>query len=236
MPDKVYPENRKRWPKVVAFDTSGPFVSVGWAFESYSGGNVLNMPRGQAEALLPAVEDTLASCGWTWAEVDVIGVAVGPGNFTGIRIGVSAARGLGLALGIPVFGISQFELAYGTIPIDPGTLVSIPAPRNMAYVRGFGAGGQQACGTGLLIDPGAPPPELELSAGMRVYGHRAREIAAHAGARGIDEHYAPDAARMAELIEQKYCESDAFPPRPVPDYIKPPDAAPSRDQAPAILP
>ncbi|MFC6637125.1 tRNA (adenosine(37)-N6)-threonylcarbamoyltransferase complex dimerization subunit type 1 TsaB [Sulfitobacter sediminilitoris] len=158
MPDKVYPENRKKWPKVVAFDTSGPFVSVGWAFESYSGGNVLNMPRGQAEALLPAIEDTLASCGWTWSEVDVIGVAVGPGNFTGIRIGVSAARGLGLALGIPVFGISQFELAYGTIPVDPGTLVSIPAPRNMAYVRGFGAGGQQACGTGLLIDPGAPPP------------------------------------------------------------------------------
>ncbi|MEW9921011.1 tRNA (adenosine(37)-N6)-threonylcarbamoyltransferase complex dimerization subunit type 1 TsaB [Marimonas sp. MJW-29] len=236
MPDKGFPENRKKWPKVVAFDTSGPFVSVGWSTESYSGGSVKDMPRGQAETLMPALEDTLASCGWTWADVDAIGVGVGPGNFTGIRIAVSAARGLGLALGIPVFGITAFECAYGTIPVPPGTLVSVPATRGLVYLRGYGTGASGAEGQGLLIDPSDPPRELRPSPDTLVFGHRATEIAAHLGTRADDEEYRPDPARLAEMTEQKYIEATAFPPRPVPDYIKPPDAAPARDAPPAILP
>jgi len=59
------------------------------------------MVRGQAERLFPMIEDLLLSAGVTWPEIDTIGVGTGPGNFTGIRISVSAARGLALALGIP---------------------------------------------------------------------------------------------------------------------------------------
>ena len=62
------------------------------------------MNRGQAEALLPMVAEVLAEAQMT--KPDLIAVTVGPGAFTGIRIGLAAARGLGLAWNIPVAGIS----------------------------------------------------------------------------------------------------------------------------------
>ncbi|MEO0991117.1 MAG: tRNA (adenosine(37)-N6)-threonylcarbamoyltransferase complex dimerization subunit type 1 TsaB, partial [Pseudomonadota bacterium] len=68
------------------------------------------MARGQAERLIPLLEETLSAEGLTWKDLDAIGVGVGPGNFTGIRISVSAARGLALGLAIPAFGVSTFEL------------------------------------------------------------------------------------------------------------------------------
>lgn len=235
MPDTGFVDGKKKWPKVLTFDTSGPFVSVGWSTESYSGGTVHDMARGQAEALFPLLETQLADCRWTWEDVDVIGVAVGPGNFTGIRIGVSAARGLGLALGLPVFAINQFELVHGHSPLPAGTLISVPAPRDMSFVQGADRGGALISEGGRLIDPADPPADLQLSGGMEVVGHRATEIASHFGATGFDETYAPDPGRMAEMAEFKYLDAIAFPPRPAPQYVKAPDAAPARDPGPAIL-
>lgn len=193
------------------------------------------MARGQAEALFPLIEAQLAECRWTWDDVNVIGVAVGPGNFTGIRIGVSAARGLGLALGIPVFAINQFELAYGSNSIPSGTLISVPAPRGMSFVQGTTFDGALVTPNGRLIDPAAPPEDLQLSGGMKVHGHRATEIAAHFDAVSVDESYTPDPACMAEIAGSKYLEATEFPPRPAPQYVKSPDAAPARDPGPAIL-
>ncbi len=235
MPDTVYPANRKKFPTVLAFDTSGPFVCVGAKADGYLDGfGILrDMPKGQAETLFPIIEEVMDAGSWHWPDVDAIGVAVGPGNFTGIRIGVSAARGLGLALGIPVFGLSQFELAYGSLPIANGTLISVPAPRDIAYVQGFGIGGQ--AGQARMIDPGAPPRDLQLPSGMQVLGHRATEIAHHFEATGRDEIFRPDPGKMAEMVETKYIQADAFPPRPAPNYVKPPDAAPARDLPPKIL-
>jgi tRNA threonylcarbamoyl adenosine modification protein YeaZ len=72
------------------------------------------MIKGQAERLMPMVEEILQETGKTPVDLDGIAVCTGPGNFTGIRIAVAAARGLALSLGIPAIGVSRLEaLAYG---------------------------------------------------------------------------------------------------------------------------
>lgn len=229
----MFPAGKASFPKVLAFDTSGPFVCVGTTSGGYSGGDLLDMARGQAETLFPAIDAVMARAGWRFADLDAIGVATGPGNFTGIRISVSAARGLGLALGIPVFGITQFELAYGAAPVAHGTLVSVPAPRDMAYVQGVGTGAP--AGGALLIDPASPPPDLHLSTGMTVLGHRASEIAAHFTAIATGQTYRPDPAILADLTQARYFAAAIFPPPPAPNYVKAPDAAPARDTPPRII-
>ncbi len=90
------------------------------------------MTRGQAERLFPLLEEMLAAAELTWKDIDAIGVGIGPGNFTGIRIAVASARGLSLSLGIPSIGISTFEVAR-----DGAEHVRLPAPRGAAYVQKF---------------------------------------------------------------------------------------------------
>jgi len=91
------------------------------------------MGRGQAERLMPMLEELLSAHNATWADLSAIGVGVGPGNFTGIRISVAAARGLSLALGIPAYGVDSFAaIALG----QPGPCLStLPAPRGQLYLR-----------------------------------------------------------------------------------------------------
>ena len=69
---------------------------------------------GQAERLFPALAELLARAGVAYADLTRIAVTTGPGSFTGLRIGLSAARGLGLALDIPVLGVpSLLALSLG---------------------------------------------------------------------------------------------------------------------------
>lgn len=72
------------------------------------------MRRGHAEALLPMVETVMAEADLAYAALDLLAVTVGPGTFTGLRVGLAAARGLGLAAGLPIAGVTTLEaLAWG---------------------------------------------------------------------------------------------------------------------------
>ncbi len=99
----------------LGFDTSAAHCAAALV----SGDEVLvsrqiEMARGQAEHLLPLLQEVLAEAGKSWIDLSVIGVGTGPGNFTGIRIAVAAARGLSLSLNIPAIGIGACEaLAWG---------------------------------------------------------------------------------------------------------------------------
>ncbi len=120
-------------PLVLGFDTSAAHCAAALL----SGARLLTrraeeMGRGQAERLFPLLEEVLAEGGVTWADLDRIGVGVGPGNFTGIRISVSAARGLALALDIPAVGVSQFDaIRYAA---DGAKVPAVSAPRDRVYV------------------------------------------------------------------------------------------------------
>ncbi len=69
------------------------------------------MVRGQGEALMPMMADMMAASGYALSDVTDVAVSVGPGSFTGVRVGLAAAKGIGLALGIPVHGVTTFEVA-----------------------------------------------------------------------------------------------------------------------------
>lgn len=66
--------------------------------------------RDQAEYLVPMVEEALHEADASFEDIARIGIVTGPGSFTGLRVGLAAARGFGLALGLPVIGISAFDM------------------------------------------------------------------------------------------------------------------------------
>ena len=67
------------------------------------------MPRGQGEALVPMIQEMLNKAGIKPVDVHQLAVTLGPGSFTGVRIGMATARGMALALNIPVFGTTTLE-------------------------------------------------------------------------------------------------------------------------------
>lgn len=120
-------------PLILGFDTSAAHCAAALV----RGDTVLKavgetMARGQAERLMGLLEDVLTSEGLFWQDVSALAVGTGPGNFTGIRIGVSAARGLALGLGIPCYGVTGFEARARLAP--GGSEVTVAAPRGMSYV------------------------------------------------------------------------------------------------------
>lgn len=115
----------------LGFDTAGPYCAAALLRGTQMlTTRVDDIPRGQAEHLMGMLEEMLTEHGVTWSDLDALGVGVGPGNFTGIRIAVSAARGLALGLGIPTVGVSLFET---TQKLSGSAQTAVPAPRHQVY-------------------------------------------------------------------------------------------------------
>lgn len=93
----------------------------------------------QSTALPAAAEQFITQCGKTWADLTAIGVVVGPGSFTGIRLGIAYAKGLGLGLNIPVVPINAFELYLAA---TPDAFVAIDSGRGDFFV---GAANLEPC-------------------------------------------------------------------------------------------
>lgn len=74
---------------------------------------VLDLGKGHAEHLMAVIADALNASGVGYADLDAIAVSTGPGSFTGVRVGVSTARGLALALKIPAIGVTTLEALAG---------------------------------------------------------------------------------------------------------------------------
>lgn len=133
---------------VLAIDTSGSGCSAA-IYDSGSdailGQSGADIGRGHAERLMEFVDEALASADRPIGDIDRIAVTIGPGSFTGIRVGVATARGLALALGKPAVGISSLHvLAEEARAAAPGkaVLVAIDAKRDEVYVQAFDAAGQ----------------------------------------------------------------------------------------------
>ena len=183
------------------------------------------MGRGQAERLFPLLEELLSEAGAGWRDLAGIGVGIGPGNFTGVRISVAAARGLALSLGIPAIGVAGFDaLAEG----QPGpVLASLDARRGLAYLA--------LAGDDRPLDPvlGAPDTvALPAPAGTPCIGHAAETLAAR-----LDSAVASPAFPLAIAIGRVAARRlGRAHPRPAPLYVRPADAAPPAEAPPVILP
>jgi tRNA threonylcarbamoyladenosine biosynthesis protein TsaB len=142
--------------RVLAFDCSCARLSVALA-ETADGTNLRllaehdePLAQGHAARLLPAIEATLHRGASDAAEIDLFAVTVGPGSFTGVRIGLATARGLALATGRPLAGYPTLDVLLAAARGTAGrTLVAaIDTKRGDAYLKvGYGApfvGGAQA--------------------------------------------------------------------------------------------
>ncbi len=174
------------------------------------------MAKGQAERLLPLLEEVLAEANLGWRDLNAIGVGTGPGNFTGVRISVAAARGLALSLGVPAIGVTRLEaLAHG-LP-RPVTVVE-DARRDEVYVQHFSVGGPE-------------PAALRALAGLSVAG----PVTGSAAGNVEGDAVAP-AMPMVEAIARIAASRAQDPqPRPAPFYLRGADAAPPSDPPPVIL-
>ena len=223
---------------ILAFDTSGAHVTAGlWGasgepcFEE--------MARGQAERLIPMCEEVLSESGHTWADLDAVGVGVGPGNFTGIRISVSAARGLALSLGIPAVGVTGFEWLHQGYGWSGRVMISLPAPREQAYVQTFSGG--RPLGPAVVTRPGVRDAALEQP-NLLVVGYQAAEIAKAYGAQWDsdvwkDRHPEMMASNIGLIAANKIeAMGGSWDEAPTPLYIRPADAAPPREAPPVIQP
>ena len=112
-----------------------------------------NIGKGHAEVLMDYIGRVMTQSGITMAELDRVAVNVGPGSFTGVRIGVSAARGFALALERPAIGVSAFDaLATEVALTHPGqpVLVLLEAHRGEIYAQAFDADGKATTGPMVL--------------------------------------------------------------------------------------
>ncbi len=176
------------------------------------------MPRGQAERLFPLIAEVLAAGGAAYGDLDAVAVCTGPGNFTGLRIAVAAARGLAFGLGRPAIGVTRLEaLAHGR----PGRcLVALDAQRGGMLFQTFADG-----------VPEAPPRMVEAEA-LAGIGGGARRLGAAA------EPGTPEAqafARPAVLGRIALGRIDGPHPAPAPLYFRDADAAAPSQPAPTLL-
>ena len=183
------------------------------------------MTRGQAERLFPMIDDLLSQAGVSWPEIGLIGVGTGPGNFTGIRISVAAARGLALSLGIPAIGVTTFEaLAEG---IDRPVLASIDARRNERYVQLLNE--PEPAVTAVVSDLDMLEPFKQHKPGC--VGFDCDLLAQKTGGAPIDSPF-PLTVAIARIAARRRGQNNV---RPSPFYIRNADAAPSRIVPPRMV-
>lgn len=113
------------------------------------------MARGQSEILVPMIGEVIAESGFGFADLGLIVTTVGPGAFTGLRIGISTARSFGLALGIPVTGVMTTEAIARAITQNQNRnkkiLVVLETKREDFYVHLFDETGHSVSGPGTAL-------------------------------------------------------------------------------------
>ncbi len=96
---------------ILAMDTAGGACSAAlWRNGQVVASRFELLRRGHAERLVPMIEAVMAEGAMAYADLDCLAVTLGPGGFTGVRIGLATARGLALACGRPLVGVSNFQV------------------------------------------------------------------------------------------------------------------------------
>jgi tRNA threonylcarbamoyladenosine biosynthesis protein TsaB len=181
------------------------------------------MRRGHQERLGALVSELMGEAGVAFAVLDRIGVTIGPGSFTGLRVGLAFAKGLGLALARPVVGIGVLEALAAA---EPEALVAavVAGPREQLYLQIFASGRSLTAPDCLPIDTAAA--RLAEFAGARavvLVGPGAPSLARVAPGARIVADAAPNPATIARLAAA--AQTPVATPRPL--YLRPPDARPS---------
>lgn len=155
---------------ILGIDTSGPYLQVGLGFADGST-DVLSedLAKGHAEALFGRIASVLDSNGIGYGDLNRVATCLGPGSFTGLRIGIAAARGLGLALSIPVIGVPNL-LALSLNHADRDFTILVDARREQMYAQDFRSAGEPMSDPVLVAQDGSDMlvlPKVDLAAMLR---------------------------------------------------------------------
>lgn len=192
-------------------------------------GETIPMERGHAEALLPLIDRLSSHVDGGFESLDRVAVTVGPGSYTGLRVGIAAARGIGLAADIPVVGVAT--LSAFLAPLMAGErrglfTAAIDAKHGQIYIQAIAVGGRTIIPPSLMTYRDAI--RLLGSGPLIVTGSAAAILAAEARAQGVDAvvsdtpSMAPDIAWVARLGAL----ADPSQALPKPLYLREPDAKP----------
>lgn len=186
------------------------------------------MERGHAEALMPMIERVMAKVEGGFSSLDRVAVTIGPGSYTGLRVGISAARAIALAAGIPAIGIST--LAASAAPFigrEGGRVVAaaVDAKHGQVWFQAMNAQGKQLVSVRQVNHRDAA---RTIGAGpVSLVGSAALAVANEAWAIGldalvVDDAKAPDVTWVARL--GMIADPESAPPRPL--YLKAPETTP----------
>lgn len=120
--------------KILGIDTSTKFLSLG----AYDGEKIyeynLDLGTKHSSLLIPTIKRVLDALGWRIEEIDYLASGMGPGSFTGMRVGIAAIKGMSWSLKKPIIGISTLDiLAAGVTALDATVTVIVDAKRGLTY-------------------------------------------------------------------------------------------------------
>jgi tRNA threonylcarbamoyl adenosine modification protein YeaZ len=207
---------------VLAIDTSTPAVTVAL----HDGAQVLAESttidaRRHAELVAPAIVDVLAGAGADRHGITSVAVGVGPGPFTGLRIGVVTARVLGAALAVPVYGMCSLDVVARGVRVDEPFVVATDARRREVYWARYDAAGRR-------LDGPAVGPPVDVATSLPVAGEGPR-LYPQEFPNAVQPQY-PSAADLAAAVATGTAE--LVPPDPL--YLRRPDARPPGAPKPVL--
>ena len=177
------------------------------------------MTRGHQERLAPMTRDVMAAAGLAFGDLDRIGVTVGPGSFTGLRVGLAFAKGLALALDIPCVGVGTLAALAAGVKTAGARVAVIDSGRGHVYRQMFDDGQAAQDPDVVTLDVAAAQVAETLKRGeVTLVGPSDAVLAAVSGAAARAVVAAPSAVVVAVLAAS----APLAPPRPL--YLRPPDA------------
>ena len=213
---------------VVGFDTATPAVSVAL----HDGERVVSETfaadaRRHGELLAPMIAKVMADAGASRADLTAVAVGVGPGPYTGLRVGVVTARVLGAVLGLPVHGVCSLDVIAAVVALQkrPEFLVATDARRKEVYWARYDADGRRLEGPRVgRAGSIAGAAQLPVAgAGGQLYPEAFGEVMGPAY---------PDARTLCAIVAG-HLRQQAFPPSPA--ALSPPAPSPPAPPSPAAL-
>jgi tRNA threonylcarbamoyladenosine biosynthesis protein TsaB len=220
--------------KVLAFDCSGASCSAAVLIDDRPAAQRFTpMERGHAEILLPMIETVLREAALTPAALDLLAVTVGPGSFTGLRIGLAAAHGLVLARKLPAIGVTSFDAVKVDDPAEEPLFIALESKRAELFL-------QRRARTDPRLPALVPPEEWAaiLPPGpCFLAGDGAPRLAAALGRSDVvilPGHGRPDPVALARFGAARWRAGDRTPLTPL--YLRAPDTTMPRRQAAPVAP
>ena len=218
---------------VLGFETAAKACSAAlWSEGTVLAHECVRMGRGHTEALIPMVRRVLAAAAVGFSDVDLVAVTVGPGAFTGLRVGLAAARGIALAANIPCVGVTTLEAIAAAVQRrerdDRIVLVVLDTRRGDFYAQAFSAEGSglsapQTIDAAVLADLVAAREVLVAGDARAAAVAELRAIGIAAESVADSDH--ADAAVVAAIAACRFQAGDINPQQPLPLYVRRPQAA-----------